>query len=62
MVGASRGDPDAAHAYAQVAELLRDYGDPFEEAMALTGGSRLAAADDPSPRARELLERLGVAD
>ena len=37
MLAEARGDPDAAESYARVAERLRAYGDPFEEAMALLG-------------------------
>ncbi|HEY6101571.1 MAG TPA: hypothetical protein VIW03_19185, partial [Anaeromyxobacter sp.] len=60
MLAEARGDPDAATAYAEIAERFRIWGNPFEEAMALLGHARLAGVDGPPARARELLERLGV--
>jgi class 3 adenylate cyclase len=60
MLAEALGDPQSAESYATVAERLRTYGDPFEEAMALLGQARLTGAAEPQARARELLERLGV--
>jgi hypothetical protein len=60
MVAEVRGEPGAAEAYARVAERLRTYGDPFEEAMALLGHARLTGDEGSRMRARELLDRLGV--
>ena len=60
MLAEARGDPDVAEMYAKVAEQLRGYGDPFEEAMALLGEARLTGAREPRERATELLEALGV--
>ncbi len=59
MLADARGE-SPAEAYAHVAERLRDYGDPFEEAMALLGEARLAGARVPSERATALLDGLGV--
>jgi class 3 adenylate cyclase/tetratricopeptide (TPR) repeat protein len=58
MLAEAHGDPEAAAAYASVAERLRTYGDPFEEANALLGHARLAGEEQP--RALVLLARLGV--
>jgi hypothetical protein len=60
MVAESRGDPEAAEAYARAAELLGEYGDPYEEAMALLGRARLTGADEPRAQAHALLDGLGV--
>jgi class 3 adenylate cyclase/tetratricopeptide (TPR) repeat protein len=60
MVAEARGEPGAAKAYARVAERLRTYGDPFEEAMALLGHARLTGDEGSRMLARELLDRLGV--
>jgi len=60
MVAEARGEPGVAEAYARVAERLRTYGDPFEEAMALLGHARLTGDEGSRKRARELLDRLGV--
>lgn len=61
LLAAARGEAEAAEAYAQVAERLRAYGDPFEEAMALLGHARLTGDEDSRTRAGELLDRLGFA-
>jgi tetratricopeptide (TPR) repeat protein len=61
MLAEARGEPEADEAYARVAERLRIYGDPFEEAMALLGHARLTGDEGSRMRARELLDRLGVA-
>ncbi|MGZ8611288.1 MAG: AAA family ATPase [Actinomycetota bacterium] len=58
MLAEARGEPEAAAAYARVAERLRTYGDPYEEAVALLGHARLTGAEEPRERARALLERL----
>ena len=58
MLAEDRGDPEAATAYARVAERLRTYGDPLEEANALLGHARVTGAEQP--RALELFERLRV--
>jgi class 3 adenylate cyclase/tetratricopeptide (TPR) repeat protein len=60
MLAEERGEPDAADAYAAVAERLRAFGDPFEEAMALRGHARLTGSVVSSSRARELLRNLGI--
>jgi class 3 adenylate cyclase/tetratricopeptide (TPR) repeat protein len=60
MLAESHGDPDASEAYAEVAERLHDYGDPFEQATALLGQARLTGAPAPRDRATALLEALGV--
>jgi class 3 adenylate cyclase/tetratricopeptide (TPR) repeat protein len=60
MVAESRGDPEAAEAYARAAERLGEYGDPYEEAMALLGRARLTGADEPRAQAHALLDGLGV--
>ncbi len=60
MLAESRGAPDAAGRYARLAERMRDYGDPYEEAMALLGVARTAGDEAARERARTLLERLGV--
>lgn len=60
-IAEAKGDPDAAVAYAELAELWRSYGDPFEEATALLGHARMEAdAGDARARGLELLSRLGV--
>jgi tetratricopeptide (TPR) repeat protein len=51
---------DAADAYARVADALRAYGDPFEEALARLAYARLTGDDASRERAAELFERLGV--
>jgi class 3 adenylate cyclase/tetratricopeptide (TPR) repeat protein len=60
MLAEARGEPEAAAAYADVADRLRAYGDPYEEAMALLGEARLTGAEQAWERARVLLERLRV--
>jgi class 3 adenylate cyclase/tetratricopeptide (TPR) repeat protein len=60
MLAEADGDPDAATAYGEVAERLRTYGDPFEEAMALLGRARLAGDEDARSRGEALLAGLGV--
>ena len=60
MLAEAHGDPDVSEAYAKVAERLRDYGDPFEQAAALLGQARLTGAREPRERATTLLEGLGV--
>jgi hypothetical protein len=60
MLAEAGSEPEAAAAYARVAERLHAYGDPYEEAMALLGQARLTHAEPPRERARVLLERLGV--
>jgi class 3 adenylate cyclase/tetratricopeptide (TPR) repeat protein len=60
MLAEARGEPEAAETYGRVAERLRAYGDPFEEAQALLGRARLTGTDEPRRRARELLEGLQV--
>jgi class 3 adenylate cyclase/tetratricopeptide (TPR) repeat protein len=60
MVAEARGEREAAEAYAGVAERLRTYGDPFEEAMALLGHARLTGDEGSQTRARALLGPLGV--
>jgi hypothetical protein len=61
MLAEARGEPEAAEAYARVAGRLRTYGDPFEEAMALLGHARLTGDEGSRTRARDLLDRLGIA-
>lgn len=61
MLAEAHGEPDAADAYARLADRLRDYGDPFEEAMALLGVARTAGDADASERARAILQHLGIA-
>jgi len=61
MLAEADGEADAATAYGEVAERFRTYGDPFEEAMALLGRSRLAGDEGARERAEALLARLGVA-
>jgi class 3 adenylate cyclase/tetratricopeptide (TPR) repeat protein len=56
----ARGEQDAAAAYLRVAERLRAFGEPFEEAMALLGHARLTGSEVSRERARALLERLGI--
>jgi tetratricopeptide (TPR) repeat protein len=60
MIIEARGEPHAADAYARIAERLHEYGDPYEEAMALLGQARLTGAEEPLGRARALLDGLGV--
>ncbi len=60
MLAEARDEPDATDAYARLAERFRNYGDPFEEAMALLGQVRLTGAGDPLRRGRLLLEGLGI--
>src|SRR5205814_7151798 len=60
MVAEARGDRGAATMYAHVAERLRDYGDPFEEAMAPLASARLSGAASAPERATMLLHGLGV--
>jgi class 3 adenylate cyclase/tetratricopeptide (TPR) repeat protein len=60
MVAEARGDPEAGYLYARSAERLHEYGDPFEEAMALLGQARATGAEEPGQQARAILERLGV--
>ncbi|HET9724683.1 MAG TPA: adenylate/guanylate cyclase domain-containing protein [Actinomycetota bacterium] len=61
MMAEARDDPGAADAYREVADRLRAFGDPFEEAMALLGHARVTGSEASRSRARELLQRLGVA-
>lgn len=61
MLAQARGAPDAADVYARVADQMRTYGDPFEEAMALLGHARLTGEETSRTHARDLLDRLGVA-
>lgn len=60
MLAESQGAPSAGSKFEGVAERLRDYGDPFEEAMALAGAARSGGTGESRVRANELLERLGV--
>ena len=60
MLAEARRDPDAAERYGRVAERLREYGEPFEEAMALLGRARCLGASGAPDRAVELLQGLGV--
>jgi hypothetical protein len=60
MLAEAHRDPDVAETYAKVAEHLRGYGDPFEEATALLGEARLTGDRAPRERATTLLEALGV--
>jgi class 3 adenylate cyclase/predicted ATPase len=60
MLAEAHGDPEAAEAYARIAERERTYGDPFEEAMALLGCARLTGTEQPRASADALLEHLGV--
>jgi hypothetical protein len=60
MLAEAHGDPEVAQTYANVAERLGDYGDPFEQATALLGQARLTGASAPRERATTLLEGLGV--
>ncbi|HEU4529192.1 MAG TPA: adenylate/guanylate cyclase domain-containing protein [Actinomycetota bacterium] len=60
MLAEARTEPAAAEMYATVAEELGDFGDRFEEAMALLGHARLTGSEASRTRAREILERLGV--
>jgi len=60
MLAEARGEPVAAERYARLAERLRDYGDPYEEAMALLGLARTAGDRTAGARARVILEGLGA--
>jgi hypothetical protein len=60
MLAEARGEPEAAEAHERVADRLRTYGDPYEEAMALLGQARLTFAERPRERAHAVLERLQV--
>jgi hypothetical protein len=60
MLAEARRDPDAAERYGRVAERLREYGEPFEEAMALLGRARCSGASGAPDRAVQLLHGLGV--
>jgi len=62
MLAEARGEPDADERYAELAERLHGYGDPFEEAMALLGLARTADDAAARGRARAILERLGVTE
>ena len=60
-VAAARVEPDAAIACAEVAEMWRSYGAPYEEAMALLARARLdTAAEGAEERAGGLLRSLGI--
>jgi hypothetical protein len=59
-LGEATGDPDAAVAYAEVAERLREYGDVYEELLALEGRLRLIEDDLARARVSELADRLGL--
>jgi hypothetical protein len=60
MLAEARGEPDVGARYAELAERLQGYGDPFEEAMALLGLARTAGDAAARGRAHAILERLGV--
>jgi len=62
MLAEARGEPDVGERYAELAERLHGYGDPFEEAMALLGLARTADDAAARGRARAILERLGVTE
>jgi class 3 adenylate cyclase len=62
MLAEARGGPRAADMYAEVANRLRAFGDPYEEAMALLGHARLTGSEGSLVRARTLLEGLGVVE
>lgn len=60
LLAEAHSEPGAAEAFARVAERLRAYGAPFDEAMMLLGHARIIGDEDSRKRARELLDRLGV--
>jgi class 3 adenylate cyclase/tetratricopeptide (TPR) repeat protein len=60
MASEARADPAAAETYSRLANRLREYGEPYEESMALLGLARLTGAEEPRARARALLDALGV--
>ncbi len=59
MLAEAHGE-GAAEAYADVAARLHDYGDAFEEAIALLGHARVSGDETSRGRAVRILDRLGV--
>ena len=60
IVAEARGDVGAADAYAEAADALLGYGDPYEEALARHAHARRTGDDASRKRAEELFGRLRV--